>query len=360
VNNDSFTNQSDVDSGHGTAVPVLEHAIDPNGARVIPLYSDQRSDSGTRRQSNGNRVGTVSSLTDRLPNGGGTTEFVDGVRRSVANQIGGAASFLRKRLAGDYTIDEFGYDEHLSESVLLPALRPTFEKWFRVEVKGIENLPETGGALIVANHAGVIPIDGLMTQVAVHDHHPKQRPLRMLAADLVFETPFLGTAARKAGHTLACTADAERLLRGGELTAVFPEGFKGVGKSYTDRYKLQRFGRGGFVSAAVRTGAPIIPCSIVGSEEIYPKIGDIAPLARLLGLPYFPVTPLFPHFGLLGAIPLPSKWYIEFGEPILTDHYEPDTADDPMIMFDVTDHVRETIQQTLYRLLAKRRNVFLG
>ncbi len=360
MTNDIFTNESDVHPGRGTAVPAPEHAIDPNGARVIPLYSDHRSDSAIRRPSNGDQLGTVSSLTDRLPGTGGPTEFVDGVRRSVAKQITGAASFLRKRLSGEYTIDEFGYDEHLSESVLLPALRPTFEKWFRVEVSGIENLPEAGGALIVANHAGVIPIDGLMTQVAVHDHHPKQRPLRMLAADLVFETPFLGTAARKAGHTLACTADAERLLRGGELTAVFPEGFKGVGKSYTDRYKLQRFGRGGFVSAAVRTGAPIIPCSIVGSEEIYPKIGDIAPLARLLGLPYFPVTPLFPHFGLLGAIPLPSKWYIEFGEPILTDTYEPDTADDPMIMFDVTDQVRETIQQTLYRLLAKRRNVFLG
>ncbi|HEY5856426.1 MAG TPA: 1-acyl-sn-glycerol-3-phosphate acyltransferase, partial [Aldersonia sp.] len=183
---------------------------------------------------------------------------------------------------------------------------------------------------------------------------------RMLAADLVFETPMLGTAARKAGHTLACNADAERLLRNGELTAVFPEGFKGVGKSFADRYKLQRFGRGGFVSAAVRTGAPIIPCSIVGSEEIYPKVGDLAPLARLVGLPYFPVTPFFPLFGPLGMVPLPSKWYIEFGEPIQTDGYEQDAADDPMIMFEVTDHVRETIQQTLYRLLAKRRNVFLG
>ena len=110
----------------------------------------------------------------------------------------------------------------------------------------------------------------------------------------------------------------------------------------------------------MRTGAPIIPCAIVGAEETYPKIGDIAPLARLLGLPYFPLTPLFPHLGPLGMVPLPSKWYIEFGEPIATDHHEPGAADDPMVMFEVTDHVRETIQHTLYRLLAKRRNVFLG
>lgn len=170
----------------------------------------------------------------------------------------------------------------------------------------------------------------------------------------------LGVLARKAGHTLACRPDAERLLRTGELTGVFPEGFKGVGKKYADRYKLQRFGRGGFVAAAVRTGVPIIPCSIVGSEEIYPKLADIKPLARLLGLPYFPVTPLFPHLGLLGAMPLPSKWYIEFGKPIATTEYEPEAADDPMTMFEVTDQVRETIQQTLYKLLTKRRNPFTG
>ena len=301
----------------------------------------------------------VTSITDRI-DAQEAPGFVDGVRNSLAGTISGTAAFLRRRITGDYPIDEFGYDEDLAESVILPALRPTYQNWFRVEVSGIENIPEHGGALLVANHAGTLPIDGLMTQVAVHDNHPKQRPLRMLAADLVFETPMLGTAARKAGHTLACNADAERLLRNGELTAVFPEGFKGVGKSFADRYKLQRFGRGGFVSAAVRTGAPIIPCSIVGSEEIYPKIGDLTPLARLLGLPYFPVTPFFPLFGPLGMVPLPSKWYIEFGEPIQTDGYDQDAADDPMIMFEVTDHVRETIQQTLYRLLAKRRNVFLG
>ena len=141
---------------------------------------------------------------------------------------------------------------------------------------------------------------------------------------------------------------------------MFPEGFKGIGKPFSERYKLQRFGRGGFVSAAMRTGVPIIPCSIVGSEEIYPKIGDLTTLARVLGLPYFPVTPLFPHFGPLGLVPLPSKWYIEFGKPIVTDTFESGAADDPMVLFEVTDHVRETIQQTLYRLLAKRRNVFLG
>jgi 1-acyl-sn-glycerol-3-phosphate acyltransferase len=305
---------------------------------------------------------SVTSLTDRLtpPTPTAPRSVTDLMRDALGRQIGRTAEFARRRVTGDYQVDEFGFDEHLLESVLLPALRPLADKWFRVQTSGMENVPEVGGALIVANHAGTVPIDGLMLQLAVHDHHAKQRALRLLAADLVFEMPMLGTLARKAGHTLACRPDAERLLSAGELTGVFPEGFKGVGKKYADRYKLQRFGRGGFVAAAVRAGVPIIPCSIVGSEEIYPKIADIKPLARLLGLPYFPVTPTFPHLGPLGAVPLPSKWYIEFGTPISTTEYQAEDADDPMLMFEVTDQVRETIQQTLYKLLVRRRNAFMG
>ncbi|MET8799741.1 lysophospholipid acyltransferase family protein [Nocardia sp. NPDC004568] len=305
---------------------------------------------------------SVTSLTDRLtpPPPAAARSLSELMRDALGRQIGRTAEFARRRLTGDYQVDEFGFDEHLLESVLLPALRPLADNWFRVQTSGMENVPEVGGALIVANHAGTVPIDGLMLQLAVHDHHPKQRALRLLAADLVFEMPMLGTLARKAGHTLACRPDAERLLGAGELTGVFPEGFKGVGKKYADRYKLQRFGRGGFVAAAVRAGVPIIPCSIVGSEEIYPKIADIKPLARLLGLPYFPVTPTFPHLGPLGAVPLPSKWYIEFGTPISTAEYQAEDADDPMLMFEVTDQVRETIQQTLYKLLVRRRNAFMG
>ncbi|MBN9608768.1 MAG: acyltransferase family protein [Actinobacteria bacterium] len=270
------------------------------------------------------------------------------------------AAFLRRRLTGDYEIDDFGYDQDFAETLMLPPLRWLFEKWFRVQTIGIENVPLDGGALLVANHSGTIAVDAAMAAVAVHDEHPQRRPLRILGADFVFNTPVLGPLARKAGHTLACTADAERLLTAGELVAVFPEGFKGVGKPFSQRYKLQRFGRGGFVSAALRTGAPIVPVSIVGAEEIYPLIGDIKPLARALGLPYFPVTPTFPWLGPLGAIPLPSKWLIEFGEPIPTDGYPEGAAEDPMVVFNLTDRVRETIQQTLYRLLLRRGHPFLG
>ncbi|WBQ06168.1 lysophospholipid acyltransferase family protein [Kribbella sp. CA-293567] len=276
---------------------------------------------------------------------------VDGERK-VAEFL----AFLRRRLTGEYEVDEFGYDSDLTDQVLLTGLRPLAEKWFRAEVRGIENIPDTGSALIVANHSGTMPIDGLITQLVIADH--TNRPLRTLAADLVFKTPFVGELARKGGATLASNDDAERLLRQGNLVGVWPEGFKGLGKPFSERYKLQRFGRGGFVSAAMRTGVPIVPCSIVGAEEIYPLVGNLASLARLVGVPYIPVTPFFPLLGPLGMIPLPSKWLIEFGEPIRTDDFPDGAADDPMLVFNVTDQVRETIQQTLYTLLMQRRSVF--
>ncbi|MFE2296095.1 lysophospholipid acyltransferase family protein [Streptomyces sp. NPDC059452] len=273
-------------------------------------------------------------------------------------RIAGGLAFLRRRVTGDYEVDEFGYDKELTDQVLMSALRPLADKYFRVEVKGIENIPSDGGALIVANHSGTLPLDGLMLQVAVHDHHPAERHLRLLAADLVFHLPVVNELARKAGHTLACAEDAQRLLELGEIVGVMPEGFKGIGKPFGDRYKLQRFGRGGFVSTALRAGAPIVPCSIVGAEEIYPMIGNAKTLARLLGFPYFPITPTFPWLGPLGALPLPTKWTIQFGEPIPTDGYPPEAAEDPMLMFNLTDQVREQIQHTLYKLLVQRRSVF--
>ncbi|WP_310961425.1 lysophospholipid acyltransferase family protein [Nocardioides terrisoli] len=265
-------------------------------------------------------------------------------------------AFLRRRVTGDYTVDEFGFDPEVTERFLVAALRPIKEKWFRVEVRGAENIPAEGGALVVSNHSGTIPVDGLMTMVSIHDH--AHRFLRPLGADLVFRLPVVSELARRAGTTLACNEDAERMLRGGELVGVWPEGFKGIGKPFSERYKLQRFGRGGFVSAAIRTGVPIIPTSVVGAEEIYPLVGNIPSLARLLGVPYIPITPLFPLLGPLGLVPLPSKWLIEFGEPIRTDEYDPAAADDPMLVFNVTDQVRESVQQTLYALLMQRKSVF--
>jgi len=276
----------------------------------------------------------------------------------VEQRVAQVLAFLRRRVDGDYEVDDFGYDADFTENVFYPMLRPIYRHWFRVEVRGIENIPATGGALVVSNHSGTIALDSLMVQLAIHDEHPQGRVMRALGADLVFQTPFLGTIARRSGSTLATNADAERLFGQGELVGVFPEGFKGVGKPFRERYKLQRFGRGGFVSAALEAQVPIIPCSVVGAEEIFPIIGNMGTVARLFGLPYAPITPTFPWLGPLGLIPLPSKWIIEFGAPIPTDSQGPGAADDPMLVFDLTDQVRETIQQTLYTLLMQRRSVF--
>jgi 1-acyl-sn-glycerol-3-phosphate acyltransferase len=272
-------------------------------------------------------------------------------------RVAGTLAFLRRRLSGQYEVDEFGFDRELTDRVFHPVLRLLYRDWFRTEVSGVEHLPADGPGLVVGNHSGTIAMDAMMLTVAVHDEHPARRHLRLLGADFLFRLPILSELARKSGGTVACNPDAERLLRAGELVGVFPEGFKGVGKRYADRYKLQRFGRGGFVSAALRTGTPIVPVAIIGAEEIYPLIGDIKPLARLLGLPYFPITPTFPWLGPLGALPLPSKWLIEFCEPIDTSPYA-DVADDPLVVFNLADQVRETIQQTVHRLLERRPDPF--
>lgn len=303
----------------------------------------------------GDFEGLVDLLVEALRKAGAMVGLEgDDLERRIAT----ALAFLRRRLTGDYEIDDFGFDREFTEKVWLPILRPLYQRWFRVEVRGIEHIPDDGPALVVANHSGTLPVDGLMTQVAIHDEHPKHRHVRMLGADLVFESPLIGEFSRKAGTTLASNPDIERLFAQGELVAVFPEGFKGVGKPFAERYKLQRFGRGGFVAAALRAEVPIIPCAIVGAEEIFPMIGNLKGLARLLGFPYFPITPFFPLFGLAGLIPLPSKWIIEFGEPVETHTYGTAAADDPMLVFDLTDQVRETIQQSLYSLLLQRRSVF--
>lgn len=276
-------------------------------------------------------------------------------RNPLERKLASGLAFLRRRMAGEYEVDEFGFDPEFAAAIM-PLARAFYERWFRVELRGLEHIPDKGGALVVANHSGTLPIDGLMLQVGIHDH--SDRDLRLLGADLIYQVPVLGHLSRKAGHTLACKEDAARLLDKGELVGVFPEGFKGVGKPFSERYKLQRFGRGGFVATALKAGVPIIPCAIVGAEEIYPKIADLRPLARLLGFPYFPVTPTFPLLGVLGLIPLPSKWMIQFGEPIPIDDIDPSAADDPMTVFNLTDHVREVIQHMLYDTLLRRGPAF--
>lgn len=290
---------------------------------------------------------------EELERAGAKADPIDVWDRRVAAGL----AFLRRRLAGAYEVDDFGFDRELTDAVFHPLLRVLYHDWFRTEVFGIDNVPADGGGLVVGNHSGTLALDALMLSVAIRDQTPKARHLRLLGADLVFRMPFVSELARKSGATVACNPDAERLMSQGDLVGVFPEGFKGIGKRFADRYKLQRFGRGGFVSAALRTGTPIVPVAIVGAEEIYPILADVKPLARLLGVPYFPVTPTFPWLGPLGLIPLPSKWMIQFCPPIPTAHLT-EHADDPMVVYNLADQVRETIQATLLELLEKRPDPF--
>ena len=200
-------------------------------------------------------------------------------------------AFVRRRLARRLRGRRVRLRLRAQRRSLLPLLRPLYEHWFRVEMIGLEQRSRHGPALIVGNHSGTLPLDGVMLQVGLHDEHPAHRNLRLLGADLVYQVPVLAHLARKSGHTLACQADADRLLAKDELVGVFPEGFKGVGKPYRERYKLQRFGRGGFVATALRAQVPIIPCAIVGAEEIYPKIADLQAAGPAARLPLLPGDP---------------------------------------------------------------------
>ena len=256
-------------------------------------------------------------------------------------------------------VDEFGYDPRFLATIL-PFLELLYTMWWRVETAGIENVPAAGPAVVVANHSGVLPWDGLMVNLAIRHEHPAQRQCRMLALDMFALLPFLAPLLAQSGAVRANPENAERLLRGGELVGVFPEGVKGVGKPFKSRYRLARFGRGGFVRLALRTGAPIVPCAVVGAEEIHPRIASVDWLGKPFGLPYLPITPTFPLLGPLGFVPLPTKWSIDFGDPIPMDAFGPEAAEDPILVNRLSEQVRSTVQRMVDGRLARRRSVWFG
>ncbi|MGH2846619.1 MAG: lysophospholipid acyltransferase family protein [Thermoleophilaceae bacterium] len=262
------------------------------------------------------------------------------------------------RVDGDYVEDEWGFDEGFVELVE-PFFGFLYDRWWRVQVEGTHNVPGHGRALLAANHAGILPWDATMISVALLREHPLPRHPRFLVLNWAFELPWVSVFIRKVGGVVASPYNALRLLEQDRLVAVFPEGARGTGKPYGERYRLQRFGRGGFVEIALRAGAPIVPVAVVGSEEIYPKLADLPPLARLVGAPFFPVTPTFPWLGPLGAVPLPSRWRIEFCEPIETEHLGPDAAADRAAVLELTERVRDTVQQALYANLVRRGPAFV-
>ena len=279
------------------------------------------------------------------------------------NRIIEIAQFLYKqqelaKRGADYLVDEFGFDPQFTES-FLPVFQSLYRDYWRIETTGIQHVPATGRALLVSNHAGVLPWDGTMIKTAVFTEHPHPRHVRALVASTFMGMPMLSWFLRRTGQTVGHPDDTRRLLERDELVLVFPEGVRGTGKKFRERYRLRRFGRGGFVSIAIRAGAPIIPISVVGSEEIYPMVGDLSTVAKLFGLPYFPITPFFPWLGPLGMIPLPSKWRIQFHAPMHVEENPAEAADDQHLVMALADEVRATIQQGIYENLKLRRGVFL-
>ena len=262
------------------------------------------------------------------------------------------------RRGANYAVDDFGFDAQWTES-FITVFKSLYRDYWRVETAGVEHVPATGRALLVANHAGVLPWDGTMIKTAVFSEHSHPRHVRALVASQFMGMPVMSWFLRRTGQAVGHPDDTRRLLERDELVLVFPEGTRGTGKSFRDRYRLRRFGRGGFVATAIRARAPIIPVSVVGSEEIYPMVGDLRPVARLLGLPYFPVTPFWPWLGPLGMIPLPSKWRIQFHAPIDVSDLSLDDADDQHQVMALADEVRDTIQRGIYDNLKRRRGVFL-
>jgi len=267
--------------------------------------------------------------------------------------------FFKRRMRGEYETDEWGFDPEFVQAVT-PFIEFLYHSYWRVESTGIENIPEEGRAMLVSNHSGQLPWDGVMIAAAVYKEHPSQRLVRNLFATWFVSLPFFSTLLVKLGQTLANEDNGIRLLEQEQLIAVYPEGTKGVGKLFRERYRLARFGRGGFVHMALRTGAMMIPVSVVGAEEIYISLAKSEFIADLIQFPFFPISLRWPLLGPLAFIPFPTKWYIDFGKPIPTDHYNDGSENNLALVSELSDQVRNIIQEMLFERLSKRKSVFLG
>ncbi len=254
---------------------------------------------------------------------------------------------------------DHGHDPRFLERIS-PLLDFLYAKYFRVRMLGLENVPKTGAALLVANHSGGVPYDGAMLIQGIYRHHPAHRRLRPLVANFAFRSPWMSQLMARIGGVKASSGSARELLEKGDLVAVFPEGLRGVGKLYRERYRLERFGRGGFVRLASETGVPIIPVAIVGAEEIHPVLAKITTLAEPLGLPYIPITPTFPLLGPLGLLPVPTKWTIQIGEPIMVPAADSNTADRSAVITETAELVRGRIDALITDVLAHRRSIIFG
>jgi 1-acyl-sn-glycerol-3-phosphate acyltransferase len=269
------------------------------------------------------------------------------------------ADIARRHYTGEFETDQWGLDRELL-GVMQPFLSFLYKVYWRVETAGIDHVPVQGRALLVSNHSGQLPWDATMLATAVLAEHPAGRLVRTLYAPGLGSVPFFSSLFVQLGQVPATQDNGVRLLEEDELVAVFPEGEKGAGKLFRERYRLTRFGDGDFVRMALSTGSPIIPVAVVGAEETYITLARSRTMGRFTGLPSLPITPAFPWLGLFGLVPLPTKWYIDFGEPIAMDGYGPDAALNLVLVAQLADRVHTVIQGMVNDRLAQRRSVFLG
>lgn len=269
------------------------------------------------------------------------------------------ADLVKRRFTGEYDSDAWGLDWEFLD-VVRPFFAFLYKIYWRVETTGIENIPIEGRTVLVANHSGQLPWDGTMITTAVLSEHPAQRLVRGLHTEWFASWPFISAWLVRIGQTLATMQNGTRLLEQEEVVAVFPEGNKGLSKTYKERYRLARFEEIDFVKMALATQSPIIPISVVGAEETYLALTQSRTMSRFTGWPYFPISPTFPWLGLLGLTPLPTKWSIDFGKPIPMDRYGPEDANNLVLVSQITDQVRNTMQNMIHQRLAQRRSVFLG
>lgn len=369
-----------LDTRFGTLEAKLDAALERLTAAPAAAAADSGADQDVSEDDASDEEGAFVGFLDDAPRRGDddssesdTSYSEDGHarhRRPAPTLLGGLFNLFTPRSLGrrlgdarmrgrSDEVDEFGRDPVVFEQAT-QFFDWMYQKYWRVDAEGIENIPDEGRALIVGNHSGTLPFDGVMIATAARLHHPAEREVRALAEDMFSTLPFIAPLIARAGGVRACPENAERLLSRDELVAVFPEGVKGTGKYFRQRYNLQRFGRGGFIKICLRTNAPLIPVAVVGSEEIYPIIAKADWLGKPFGLPYTPITPTFPWLGPLGLIPLPTKWRIRFGEPMTFQEYGPDAIEDDILINHLKEDVRGRIQEMINDMLRERNSVFFG
>ena len=285
--------------------------------------------------------------------------------RSPLREVAAVEGDLRDFLPGiepERQVDDWGHSERFAALFDRTLVDFYYHLWFRCTVEGLENVPADGPALLVSNHSGALPPDAMMIMKAIRDEHPRQRDVRVLVEHFFKGYPGFSMLLPKIGGVAAHPANVQRMLHDeGRLVLVFPEGAKGTEKLFKDRYRLRRFGLGGFVEAAMRARAPIVPIAVVGAEESQPVFAQLGLLKKLTGLAYTPLTPTFPHFGLLASLMyLPAKLTVRFLPPVRTDDMGDAPWEDKALVQNVSHEIRATIQEELFDMVGKRRSVWFG